>query len=105
MTTSTIPFQVYHTVYQNNTVPKAVEYLSGVFVKVERKEDRHGLLAPLYRDLEKNLFLFSHHPQGLVWQVARGRRCRCGSQYFCPGLAEADNNPFERGVQRAFLSR
>jgi len=64
-------YKVYHTVYQNGTVPKAVDYLSGTFVKVEDKKDTFGLLAPLYRDLVKNLYLFSHHPQGLVWQVSQ----------------------------------
>ena len=44
-------YKVYHTVYQNGTVPKAVEYLSGTFVKVEDKKDTYGLLAPLYRYL------------------------------------------------------
>ena len=42
-------YKVYHTVYQNGTVPKAVDYLSGTFVKVEDKKDTFGLLAPLYR--------------------------------------------------------
>merc|ERR1712117_64427 len=32
-------YKVYHTVYQNGTVPKAVDYLSGTFVKVEDKKD------------------------------------------------------------------
>ena len=45
-------------------------YLSGVFEKEVREEARHGLLAPLYVDREKGLMLFSHHPQGLVWQVS-----------------------------------
>lgn len=42
-------YKVYHTVYQNGSVPKAVDYLSGTFVKVEDKKDTYGLLAPLYR--------------------------------------------------------
>ena len=45
-------------------------YLSGVFEKEVREEARHGLLAPLYVDRDKGLMLFSHHPQGLVWQVS-----------------------------------
>ena len=64
-------YKVYHTVYQNGTVPKAVEYLSGTFVKVEDEADTYGLLAPLYREVQKNLYLFSHHPEGLVWQVSQ----------------------------------
>ena len=31
--------------------------------------DSYGLLAPLYLMEEKGLYLFSHHPEGLVWQV------------------------------------
>ena len=29
-----------------------------------------GLMAPLYVNAEKDLYLFSHHPMGLVWQVS-----------------------------------
>ena len=32
-------------------------------------ENSHGLLAPLYLMEEKQLYLFSHHTEGLVWQV------------------------------------
>ena len=32
-------------------------------------EDSYGLLAPLYLMEEKRLYLFSHHTEGLVWQV------------------------------------
>merc|ERR1711997_928255 len=48
-------YKVYHTVYQNGTVPPQVKYLSGVFVKEENPENTFGLLAPLYIDREKNL--------------------------------------------------
>ena len=64
-------YKVYHTVYVNGTVPTQVTYLSGIFTKEERPEHTHGLLAPLYIDAEKQLMLFSHHPQGLVWQVSQ----------------------------------
>ena len=64
-------YKVYHTVYQNDTVPPQVKYLSGVFEKEENPENTFGLLAPLYIDREKNLMLFSHHPEGLMWQVSQ----------------------------------
>jgi len=64
-------YLVYHTVYQNGSVPKAVNYLTGTFVLETREEETYGLLAPLYKDKQKQLFLFSHHPQGLVWQVSQ----------------------------------
>ncbi len=52
----------------NATVPSAVEYLTGTFERVDEKS--YGLLAPLYVDRKKGLYLFSHHPQGRVWQVS-----------------------------------
>ena len=61
-------YKVYHTVYTDGKVPDAVGYLSGNFEKMDEKE--MGLLAPLYYDKSKQLYLFSHHPQGLVWQVS-----------------------------------
>jgi len=64
-------YKVYHTVYHNDTVPKQVEYLSGVFVKEENLDNTFGLLAPLYVDNEKDLMLFSHHPEGRVWQISQ----------------------------------
>jgi len=62
-------YKIYNTVYHNGTVPKQVKYLSGVFTKVE--EDTMGFLAPLYKEEKKNLYLFSHHPNGLVWQISQ----------------------------------
>ena len=62
-------YKVYHLTYQNGTsVPSPVEYLTGNFTKIDERE--YGLMAPLYRDPVKNLYLFSHHPQGRVWQVS-----------------------------------
>jgi len=62
-------YKVYHLTYQNGTsVPSPVEYLTGNFSKIDERE--YGLMAPLYRDPVKNLYLFSHHPQGRVWQVS-----------------------------------
>ena len=40
----------------------------GIFEKTDSKE--FGLLAPLYYEKSKDLYLFSHHPQGKVWQVS-----------------------------------
>ena len=64
-------YKVYHTVYQNGTAPPQVKYLSGVFEKEENPENTFGLLAPLYIDRQKNLMLFSHHPEGRMWQVSQ----------------------------------
>ena len=64
-------YKVYHTVYVNDTVPAQVTYLSGTFTKEDNPDHTHGLLAPLYVDREKDLMLFSHHPEGLVWQVSQ----------------------------------
>ena len=61
-------YKVYHTVYNEGKVPDAVGYLSGNFERIDEKE--MGLLAPLYYDKTKQLYLFSHHPKGLVWQVS-----------------------------------
>ena len=64
-------YKVYHTVYQNTSVPKQVEYLSGHYRKVENSEDTYGILAPLYKEETRNLFLFSYHPEGRVWQISQ----------------------------------
>ena len=61
-------YKVFHLVYQEGSVPDAVSYLMGTFKKTDSKE--FGLLAPLYYEKSKDLFLFSHHPQGKVWQVS-----------------------------------
>ena len=45
-----------------------LHYLEGKYSRV-RSEDSYDLLAPLYRNEEKGTLLFSHHPEGLVWQV------------------------------------
>ncbi len=59
---------MYYLAYVNSSVPSAVEYLSGTFSRADGRS--YGLLAPLYRDEKKGLFLFSHHPRGRVWQVS-----------------------------------
>ena len=68
VTCSCKKYKVYHTVYNEGKIPDAVGYLSGDFEKTDGKE--MGLLAPLYFDKSKQLYLFSHHPKGLVWQVS-----------------------------------
>ena len=71
---------MYHLTYVNSSAPSAVEYLTGTFDRVESSEARQlGLLAPLYRDQAKGLFLFSHHPRGRVWQVRERFRFVCSS--------------------------
>merc|ERR1712029_870443 len=49
-------------------VPDAVSYLQGEYVLDDRNSK--GLMAPLYFNKERDLYLFSHHPMGLVWQVS-----------------------------------
>jgi len=46
-----------------------IKYLSGRYSKVDPR-DSYGLLAPLYLMPDKQLYLFSHHPEGQVWQVS-----------------------------------
>ena len=53
----------------SDPVPDAVKYYSGTFKKLD-KEESFDLLAPVYYDSVKQLYLFSHHPQGLVWQIS-----------------------------------
>ena len=54
--------------YTEGTVPDQISYLMGTFKKTVSTE--FGLLAPLYYEKAKDLYLFSHHPQGKVWQVS-----------------------------------
>lgn len=61
-------YKVFHTVYTEGVVPDKVSYLMGIYEKIDAKEV--GLLAPLYFEQTKSLYLFSHHPQGKVWQVS-----------------------------------
>jgi len=63
-------YKVYHTTYLNGTAPGPVTYLTGNFTKVLDADAKYGVLPPLYKDLEKDLMLFSHHPQGKVWQIS-----------------------------------
>ena len=62
-------YKIFNLAYTNGTeAPEAVKYLSGTFTKINAAE--FGLMAPLYRDEIKGLYLFSHHPKGRVWQVS-----------------------------------
>ena len=61
-------YKVFNLVNGNSTEHEAVSYLMGIYEKIDEKEV--GLLAPLYFEKHKNLYLFSHHPQGKVWQVS-----------------------------------
>ncbi|CAB4058454.1 unnamed protein product [Lepeophtheirus salmonis] len=63
-------YKVYNLVYENSTVPKTVEYLTGNFSLNEDKRRSLGLLSPLYEEGVKGLYLFSHHPRGRVWLVS-----------------------------------
>jgi len=63
-------YEVLHTSYEDGEVPKQVKFHIGVFNKMEQSES-FGLLAPIYQNVEKKLFLFSHHPEGLVWQISQ----------------------------------
>ena len=53
---------------KNVTLPEAVTYLLGEFEQNDGKSQ--GLMAPLYFNKEKDLYLYSHHPKGMVWDVA-----------------------------------
>lgn len=61
-------YKVFHLVYTEGTVPDQISYLMGIFKKTVSTD--FGLLAPLYYEKAKDLYLFSHHPQGKVWQVS-----------------------------------
>lgn len=64
-------YKVYNTVYHNETVPEQVEYFGGTFRRVTDPDSTFGLLAPLYINKEKDMYLFSHHPGGKVWQISQ----------------------------------
>ncbi|XP_023338588.1 uncharacterized protein LOC111709204 [Eurytemora carolleeae] len=64
-------YKVYNTVYETGMeVPTQVDYFSGIYSKEENTDNTFGLLAPLYINKEKNLYLFSHHIAGKVWQMS-----------------------------------
>jgi len=62
-------YQVLYSEYQDGKVPLPVKYHTGLFTRMD-PEESFGLLAPLYQNVEKKLYLFSHHPAGLVWQIS-----------------------------------
>ena len=47
-----------------------LKFPTGVFTRMEKSES-FGLLAPIYQNIDKKLYLFSHHPEGLVWQISQ----------------------------------
>ena len=51
-------------------MPDAVTYLVGNYVLDVEQGNSKGLMAPMYFNEEKDLYLFSHHPKGMVWQVS-----------------------------------
>jgi len=62
-------YKVFNTVYADGEkVPDAVSYLQGEYVLDD--SNSKGLMAPLYFNKERDLYLFSHHPKGMVWQVS-----------------------------------
>ena len=86
-------YRVWHLVYPNNTsAPPAVEFLMGDFQHIDEKE--YGLLAPLYRDPIKDLYLFSHHPKGRVWQIST----KLTSTPMRATFAKDDSCPDDAGV-------
>jgi len=63
-------YKVFNLAYEDGKVPEAVSYLAGEFEIDTEQQNSKGLMAPLYFNKEKDLYLFSHHPKGLVWQVS-----------------------------------
>jgi len=56
--------------HEDGDIPEQVKYHAGTFQRLTSSES-FGLLAPLYYNVEKKLYLFSHHPEGLVWQISQ----------------------------------
>ena len=86
------PCNEYSVEYDSDDpVPEAVEYYSGSFKKLDRSES-FDLLAPLYYDSVKQLYLFSHHPKGKVWFLGsstdswsmRINKLASGEDHDCP---------------------
>ena len=63
-------YEVTHSDYGDEKVSLPIKFHTGVFTRME-KSDSFGLLAPIYQNIEKKLYLFSHHPEGLVWQISQ----------------------------------
>ncbi len=61
-------YKLFHLVYKDGEAPDAVSHLMGIYKKINAND--FGLLAPLYYEKSKDLYLFSHHPQGKVWQIS-----------------------------------
>jgi len=52
----------------DSAAPEAVQYYTASFKKLEPPP--YDFLAPVYYDQVKELYLFSHHPAGLLWQIS-----------------------------------
>ena len=44
--------------------------LSGAYEKLELELQNFGLLAPVYFNSAKSLYLYSHHHNGMVWEIS-----------------------------------
>eukprot|EP00092_Neocalanus_flemingeri_P026458 GFUD01028679.1.p1 GENE.GFUD01028679.1~~GFUD01028679.1.p1 ORF type:complete len:473 (-),score=118.91 GFUD01028679.1:9-1427(-) len=63
-------YEVLYSAYEDGEVPLQVKFHTGLFTRMDRSES-FDLLAPIYQNVEKKLYLFSHHPEGLVWQISQ----------------------------------
>ena len=63
-------YEVSYSDYEDEEVPLQVKFHTGLFTRLDPSSSL-GLLAPIYMNMEKKLYLFSHHPAGLVWQISQ----------------------------------
>jgi len=64
-------YKVSNTTYEEGKkVPYTVTYLSGDYELDSEQGSNYGLLAPFYVNREKDLYLFSHHFKGMVWEIS-----------------------------------
>ena len=58
-------------VLQDNTGNATQVDLSGAYERLEEpKRQSLGLLAPVYFNSAKSLYLYSHHYNGMVWEIS-----------------------------------
>lgn len=57
----------YTVLYSSNN--SLVEYHQGHYTLLDT-EDSYSLLSPVYYNTDKQLYLFSHHPAGMVWTLS-----------------------------------
>jgi len=60
-------YQVSNAHYSKDGTAANLMNLTGEYQLTDGQS--HGLLAPLYYNSVRNTYLYSHHPQGLVWQI------------------------------------